>query len=149
ARGGPGTVLQVKPAIYREQVTVPASGSSGNPFVFQAVGSPVIIDGADDYGSPSLWSAYSGNVYRAAGVNWSPLQVFSDGARLAPSSASPASLPPGSFRFIGGQGLYANVGGGNPGAHQALVSHRNNGFSLSAKSWVTIDGFVVTRTQDR
>src|SRR2546425_36641 len=49
-RAGPGVIINVKPATYREQVTVSASGASGNPFVLQASGStPIIVDGADDF----------------------------------------------------------------------------------------------------
>jgi hypothetical protein len=61
ARGGAGTLLLVKPATYREQVTVPASGASGDPFIIQALGSPVIVDGADDYSIPSRWNLFSGS----------------------------------------------------------------------------------------
>ncbi len=149
ARGGPGTTLYVKPAVYREQVTVPASGASGNPFVFQALGAPVVVDGANDFSALAQWNPYAGDVWLAASVTWSPKQVFADGARLTPSSASPASLPPRSFRYVSGTGLYVNAGGGNPGTHRTLVGRRTYGFRLSGRSWVTIDGFTVTRTEDR
>ena len=49
ARGGPGTTLLVKPAVYREQIDVAASGASGSPFALAALGSPVVLDGADDF----------------------------------------------------------------------------------------------------
>jgi parallel beta-helix repeat protein len=149
ARGGPGTTLSIKPAVYREQVTVPASGAPGNPFVFQALGSPVVVDGANDFSAPEKWVATAGDVWLGASVTWSPKQVFADGARLIRSSASPASLPPRSFRYVSGTGLYVNAGGGNPGTHQILVGRRSYGFRLSGRSWVTIDGFTVTRTEDR
>src|SRR5262249_59830558 len=42
-----------------------------------------------------------------------------------------------------------NAGGGNPGTHQARVGRRANAFVLAGKSWITIDGFTVTRTEDR
>ncbi|MBI3607787.1 MAG: PKD domain-containing protein [Nitrospirae bacterium] len=149
AQGGPGTTLYVGPAVYREQVTVPASGASGSPFVFQALGPGVVVDGADDLSSTAKWTWYVGDVWLATSVTWSALQVFVDGARLTASGATPDALPARSFRYIAGTGLYVNAGGGNPGGHQALVGHRANGFVLSGKSWVTIDGFTVTRTEDR
>src|SRR5580765_4302881 len=66
AQHAPGTTLLVMPGVYREQVTVPASGTSGSPIVLQAQGSPgnpVVIDGADDFANPALWVQSSGNVW--------------------------------------------------------------------------------------
>ena len=149
AHSGPGITIYVKPGTYPEQVTVPASGAAGNPLVIQALGPSVVVDAADSFSSPAQWAADSGAVYRAAAVIWSPVQVFMDGSRLAPSSLSPGSLPSGSFTWISGQGLYVNAGGGNPGAHVLLVGHRTYGFSVNARSWVTIDGFDVSHAEDR
>ena len=149
AHNGPGVTILVKPGTYREQVTVPGSGVSGNPFVIQALGSPVLVDGSDDFSSPGLWTLLSGNVYRAASVTWSPLQVFKDGARLTVSTAAPASLPSNSFEWVSGQGLYVNVGGGNPGSHALLVGRRSYGFQLVGRTWITLSGFQVSHTESR
>ncbi|HEV8663737.1 MAG TPA: right-handed parallel beta-helix repeat-containing protein, partial [Candidatus Methylomirabilis sp.] len=146
ARGGPGTTLLVKPAFYRERVLVPASGAEGSPFVFQALGAPVVVDGADDFSSPAQWTPFSGDVWLAASVSWGPKQVFIDGSRLTPSTGAPAALPPGTFRHVLGEGLYVNLGGDNPGSHEALVGRRDYGFDLVGQYWVTIEGFTVTRT---
>ncbi|HEU5393976.1 MAG TPA: right-handed parallel beta-helix repeat-containing protein, partial [Candidatus Methylomirabilis sp.] len=149
ARGGPGTTLLVKPAIYRERIDVTASGAAGSPFVFQALGPGVVLDGADDFASPALWTPFAGPVYVAASVTSAPQQVFVDGARLAPSTAAPADLPPNTFRHVLGEGLYVNLGGDNPGDHQTLVGRRANGFYVSGRAFVTIDGFTVTRAEDK
>jgi hypothetical protein len=149
AHHGPGDTILVRPATYREQVTVPGSGASGNPLVLLAAGASVVVDGADAFSSATKWTVFAGNVYRAADVTWNALQVFMDGARLTPSTAAPASLPAKSFRWISGQGLYVNAGGGNPGLHQLLVGRRSYGFNMFSKSWVTIDGFDVTHTESR
>ena len=149
ARGGPGTTILVKPGTYREDVAVRTSGAAGSPLVVTALGGPVIIDGADDFGSPAAWASVSGEVYLASSVSWAPNQVFSDGARLTPSTATPGSLPANSFTWVSGAGLYVNLGGDNPGTHELLVGHRLYGFHLSARSYVTIDGFTVTRAEDR
>src|SRR5439155_13879318 len=109
----------------------------------------VVVDGSDDFSATSKWALFTGNVWFASSVTWSPLQVFADGARLASSTATPSDLPPGSFSYVTGQGLYVNVGGDNPGVHQAHVGHRSHGFKVSGKPWVTILGFTVTRTEDR
>ena len=149
AHKGAGVTIVVRPGVYRELITVPASGAAGNPYVFQAQGSGVVVDGADDFSNPALWTLSSGTVWLASSVTWNALQVFADGARLTTSTAVPASLPANAFTWVSGEGLYVNLGGDNPGTHQTLVGHRDNAFNLSTKSWVTIDGFEIARTEDR
>ncbi len=148
AQNSPGTTIIVLPGIYREQVTLPASGVSGSPITLQGQGTasnPVVVTGADDFGNPSLWTPYAGSVWLAASVTWSPVQVLADSARLVVSTATPSSLPSGSFEWVSGQGLYVNVGGDNPGNHDAEVGHRTYAFFVSSKSWIVIDGFTATR----
>jgi len=149
ARHGPGVTLLVKPGTYPEQVVIPASGSPTSPFVLRAQGDPVVLDGADDFADASRWIQYSGDVWLATGVDWSPRQVFADGSRLVATPVAPASLPSGSFLWVSGAGLYVNVGGGNPGLRAALVGRRSYGFYASGKSWVTLEGFTVTRAESR
>ena len=148
AHNGPGTTIIVKPGIYREQVTIPASGAAGLPFEIRASEPGVIVDGADSFASAGQWTLFSGTVYLAATVSWNPLQVFVDGARLTPSTAAPGLLPTNAFTWVSGR-LYVNLGGTNPGLRQTLVGRRNYGFNMFSKSWVTIDGFEVTRTESR
>ena len=149
AHSGAGTTILVKPGTYREQVTVNASGAAGNPFVIKALGGPVVVDGSDDFSTTSKWTHYTGNVYRASTVTWSPKQVFVDGARLTLSTASPAFLATNSFIWVSGQGLYVNIGGPNPGTHSTLVGRRANAFYLTGRSYVTIEGFTTTHCDDR
>src|ERR1041385_4155177 len=147
----PGAVITVMPGTYREQVTVPASGLAGSPITLRAQpgAGPVIIDGTDDFSNPALWTQFSGDVWQAASVTVAPVQVFADDQRLTPSTAAPASLPPRSFEFVSGGGLYVNAGGGNPGTHRTQVGKRLRGFFASGKSFVVIQGFTVTRCEDR
>src|SRR5438094_1430398 len=49
ANKGAGVTVFVKPGIYRESVSFPASGAAGNPFVLQSLGGLVVVDGADDF----------------------------------------------------------------------------------------------------
>ncbi len=146
---GAGITIVVKPGIYREQVTIPASGGAGSPFVFQARGPGVIVDGADDFANPALWLPTTSASFLAAGVTWAPKQVYVDGVRLAISALTPDLMPANSFSWVAGSGLYVNLGGVNPGSRQTLVGHRNYGFNMFTKAFVTIDGFSVTRTEDR
>ena len=149
AHHDPGTTMNVLPGLYREQVTLPASGLSGSPIILKAVpgpGQPVVVDGTDDFTSTALWSQSSGDVWLAASVTWAPRQVFADDARLSPSTLAPASLPAKSFEYVAGVGLFVNAGGGNPGSHRTQVGHRPYGFLVSGKSWVTIDAFTIVWT---
>jgi len=149
AHKGPGITIVVKPGIYREQVTVPASGAAGLPFVFQAQGPRVVIDGADDFANVALWTPSLGTAFVAAGVTWTPKQVYVDGARIAATTSTPDAMPANSWTWVGGTGLIVNLGGDNPGAHETLVGRRNYGFNIFSKSFVTMDGFEITRTEDR
>ena len=149
ARGVAGNTFMVRSGTYAEQVTIPASGTAADPIVLRAWGGPVTVDGADDFAATSKWVNVTGNIWRAASVNWSPKQVFADGARLTATNANTNSIPPFTFKYVSGQGLYVNVGNGNPGNHGVKVGRRNSAFVLSGKSWITIDGFTATRTEDR
>ena len=149
AHNGPGVTIMVKPGVYREQVSVPASGASGMPFVFKASGPGVIIDGADSFANTALWVVSSGTVFKAASVSVAPQQVFVDGARLTSSTATPSTLPVNAFTWVSGQGLFVNLGGANPGSRQTLVGKRSYGFTMFSKSFVTIDGFEITRHESR
>ena len=81
-----GTTINVLPGIYRERITVPASGAPRMPLILRALserGRPVVIDGADDFSSPSLWAPYQGDVWVASSVSWSPFQVFAGSSKLS------------------------------------------------------------------
>ncbi len=149
ARGGPGTTLVVKPGIYREQVIVPASGAPGAPFVIQASGLGVVLEGADDLSNVALWSPGPGSAWKAASVTWSMRQVMVDGARLTAAAGSPDSLPPSAFVYVPGAGLFVNLGGDNPGKHLVLAGRRSDGFRLEGRSNVRIEGFEIHRFEDK
>ena len=152
AHHAPGTTIHVMPGIYREQVTLGHSGRPGSPIVLRAEGGPdhpAIIDGSDDFSSLALWAPAAGTTWVAASVTWEPGQVFVDGARLEASSAPPESLSAGAFAYVAGAGLFVNLGGANPGTRAIAIGRRAYGFYVSARSWVTIDGFAVTSCENR
>jgi len=149
AHNGSDVTIIVKPGVYREQVTVPASGVAGLPFVIQASGPGVVVDGSDDFANTALWTVSTGTVFLAASVTWNALQVYVDGARLTPAAVSPDLLPANAFTVVSGQGLYVNLGGANPGTRQTLVGRRTFGFNMFTKTFVTIDGFEVAHTESR
>ena len=67
---------------WREQLTVPSSGTSGHPITFGAYGTGVnpIISGADLIIPGSSWANHSGNIWVAT-VTTQPYQVFFNGTR--------------------------------------------------------------------
>jgi parallel beta-helix repeat protein len=148
-RAQPGNTILVKPGVYREQVTIRASGTAGNPIVVRATGPGVVIDGADDYSQTGLWVAAGGTVWRAASVTWKPVRLFVDGVPILAATDSTAPPPVNRFTWVSGQGLFLNLGGGNPGLRQTLVGARSYGFNMATRSWITIDGFTVLHTESR
>lgn len=150
AHHDPGTTIIVLTGTYRETATIPSSGSSAAPLVIQGQGPDVIVDGADSFANPALWAPYSGSVFVDASITPAPKQVFVDAARLRDTTGtSPSAIPPNTFAWVSGQGLYVNLGADNPGNHDTKIGRRAYGFRLDGKSFVTIQGFHVTRTEDR
>lgn len=161
ARRGPGVTIVVKPGIYREQITIPESGTQEAPYVLRAEGPGVVLEGCDDFKDETLWiepgpGAIPGTLgavaheygWLAPGVTSPVRQVFVDGRRLTASAGAPGLLPPNAFTWVEGEGLYVNLDGGNPGRHEILVGRRTYGFRMSGKSWVTIEGFELTHIDD-
>jgi parallel beta-helix repeat protein len=75
------SVLFKRGCTWREQLTVPSSGTEGNPITFGAYGTgdKPVISGADIVGSNS-WSLYSGNIYvTKVGSITPPNQLYVDG----------------------------------------------------------------------
>ncbi|HXS83181.1 MAG TPA: right-handed parallel beta-helix repeat-containing protein [Methylomirabilota bacterium] len=143
-----GVTIVVHGGPYREKVVISASGSGASPIVVRTDGTPVVIDGSDDFSQSGQWVASAGSSWHAAAVTWDPVHVFADGVRLQPSTAQPSHLQVGEWRWIDGSGLYVNVGGGNPASHAVAVGHRTHGFYLSGRAHVFIDGFTILRAQD-
>ena len=146
---GAGDVVLVHPAVYREQVNVPSSGTSAGHLIIRSAADGVVIDGADDLSHPSNWLVYGGDILLAPAVTWSPSQVFADGLRLTPVSGRPAAMPKGAFQWGPGAGLFITVGGGGLEGRQIAVGRRAHGFRLVGLGWVRVEGFAIVRTDDR
>src|SRR3989337_2636890 len=83
------SVLFKKGSTWREQLTVPSSGSSGSPITFGAYGAGEmpVISGADIITS---WTSQGNNVYSKAGITTEPHIVTYNGTRLNYSATLPA-----------------------------------------------------------
>lgn len=147
AFGSAGNTILVHPGIYRETVTLAASGTTLAPIVLKAAAPGVIVTGTDDFSAPEGWVLAADGNYLAAAVSWQPLQVFIDGARLSYAPPAPAPLPLQSFRWVAGEGLYVNIGG-HPGSHACEIGRRAAGIFVSG-AHVVVEGFDVMRSDDR
>ena len=78
---GDDQILFKRGETWREQLTVPSSGSSGSPITFGAYGTGAdpIISGADVI---TGWTEDSGGVWHKAGITTEPRIVHYNGARL-------------------------------------------------------------------
>jgi parallel beta-helix repeat protein len=143
----PGDVVQVHPATYKEQVH-PPSGTAAAPIRFQATGPGVRIVGSNDVSNSTQWTQFDGDVWRRDYVNPSgqPQMMFADDTLLT-KGATPATLAANEWFWDNtAKVLYANVGGGNPGAGQTIeVGALSFGFQLAGKTHVIIDGFEFSR----
>lgn len=73
AHNGAGVTISVAPAVYHERIFVPKPGGDGNPFVLQAAGSGVVIDGTGISGgifiSGRSWVVVDGFTVTAGSIN--------------------------------------------------------------------------------
>jgi len=68
-----GVTIVVHGGPYRERISIGSNGSASGPIVVRTDGTPVVIDGADDYSQPDAWQQASGDVWLAASVSWTPV----------------------------------------------------------------------------
>lgn len=106
SRFSPGDQIQFKRGeTWREQLTVPSSGSSGNPITFGAYGSGAlpVINGSNLLSSG--WAQHSSTVWQAA-VTTRPNQIFFNGVR-GTRVASVAAINAASKWYWAANVLYA------------------------------------------
>ena len=135
--GGAGNTILVSPGVYREQVSIGASGASSNPFVVQASGAGAVIEGVDNFANTALWTPVSGNVWLATSVTWSMTQVFVDGQRCAIGVALSAPL---AARHLSGQGTQEAPA---PQAHRNQAAKQEHGVDARAALAFPVDVLQV------
>jgi parallel beta-helix repeat protein len=136
---------------WREQLTVPSSGSTGNPITFGAYGSGAnpIINGANVITPGTSWSATVGkaNVWQAAGVTATgysggdPKQVFFNGVRgIRKTSIYLLSANAEWFWSDNSLYVYADADPDTkwtaPGVEPTI---RNFGMEISGKKYITVN----------
>jgi hypothetical protein len=134
------SILFESTCTWREQLTVPSSGSAGSPITFGAYGTGAqpIISGANIFSS---WITEGSLYYSAASVE--PHQVFMDGVRLT-AVAAKANLATGDWWWDATDSriyLYDD-----PSGHTVEASQRTCAVYGSGKSYVTVSSLELDKS---
>jgi hypothetical protein len=151
----PGQTVEFKRGgIWREQLTVPSSGSMGSPIIFGAygTGSNPEIAGSNLITGWTQVSAYP-STYEAAAAT-APSNVYVDdpntGASTIPltleKSISAVNATPGSWYYAGGTIYVQLTDSSNPSAHTIEASVRSYGVYSGMHSFVTVQNLSVKHT---
>ena len=134
-------ILFKRGEIWREQLTVPSSGTAGAPITFGAYGTGAdpIINGAD---LVTPWSLFSRNIYRAP-LATECKRVFHGATELTLNEGSYASLGNNQWDWDSNY-LYVNIGQ-DPTGETIEATKRTNDLNLNGKNYITIDGLHITK----
>jgi parallel beta-helix repeat protein len=133
------SILLRRTCTWREQLTVPSSGSAASPITFGAygTGTPPIFDGADVFSS---WITEGSLYYSAAPTQ--PNQIFRDGARLTAVTAK-GNLTTGDWWWDSTN--YRIYVYDNPSGHTMEAGQRPYGVQIwGGVNYVRVDSISVT-----
>jgi hypothetical protein len=140
------SILFESTCTWREQLTVPSSGSAGSPITFGAYGTGAapIISGANLF---TNWASSAGSLYYAS-YSTAPNQVFEDGARLTQNKVSAASLTAGQWYLdtVNSRIWVYTTAGDNPSGHKMEASQRGGVSTPNGTSYVTLSGIEVEKS---
>ncbi len=165
---GPGTVILVKPGIYRESISVTRSGAAGAYLLIRSEKpGEAILDGSDPAaakpGSDVLWKDEGRGVFSTA-MDREPRCVWHDGVRVYlyrtradfdangltaggrrhPLRAADPRFDRTCFVDVPGKRLYVRLPGGeNPGRKGIRLPLFNFGVHLKEVRHVLLDGFTI------
>jgi len=124
---------------WREQLTVPSSGSTGSPISFGAYGGGTapIINGSNLLTS---WTTETTVYYASMYAN--PLQVFRDGARLTLAASKAAMGTEGWWWDSVNSRVYVYD---TPAGHTIEASVRNNAVYMTGKTYITLQGLDIEK----
>jgi hypothetical protein len=135
--------------LWREQLTVPSSGSFGNPITFTAYGSgtPPEIAGSNVV---SGWSLVTGSTYQSP-LALSPTNIYVDdpntGVSTVPltlaASLAAAEATPGSWYYAESTLYVQLANSSNPSGHTIEASVRSYGIYSAMHSFITVEGLYV------
>ena len=136
--GDNDSILFKKGEVWREQLTVPSSGSDGSPITFGAYGSGVdpVISGADDI-SGDTWSDQTGNVWRKNIGSTEPNVVIFNGTEIGLNLA-----PDADYEWTYSDPNLDVYAESDPNGYYSQIEagQRNAAIHTNDKIWITIDG---------
>ncbi len=140
------SILFESTCTWREQLTVPSSGSAGSSITFGAYGTGTapMISGADLI---TTWARSAGFLYYAP-YSTAPNQIFEDGVRLTQNTVGTGSLTAGQWYLDTANSriwLYTTTGD-NPNGHTMEMSQRDYAINIDAKNYVTVENIEITET---
>lgn len=145
----PGDLVSIAPGVYREAVTVPASGTAAQPIVFRGSAPGAVLDGADAAIAAGVaWTAQGSGVWFRAPLGFTTGHVVTELGRLfrydnlADLQGLPAG-PPGGFWLDGTTLRVKLADGSSPAAHTMHVARLENGFYLDGRSHVRIENLEI------
>ena len=143
-----GDLVLIAPGVYRESVSVPGSGTAGQPIVFRGSAPGAVLDGADaTIAAGVTWTAAGGGVFTRV-LGFATGHVVSELGRLYRYS-SLANLqalgagPPGGFYFDTSTLHVKFADGSSPAAHTMHVARFEDGFLLDGRSFVRVENLEI------
>ena len=151
ATTAPGDTISFrKGQIWREQLTVPEDGTSGNEYTFTSHGSGAkpIISGADDIlGVTGDWSEQGDGVWRKNIGSTEPNQIFCDDTTRGVEDATPDTECEWTYSDPN-LDVYTAAGDNNPANYfsELEASQRNYAFLASGTAdYIIVDGLEMTK----
>jgi hypothetical protein len=147
-RSQAGDLILIAPGIYREEVSVPASGTANQPIVFRGDGGGVVLDGADGAIAAGVaWTSEGAGVWSLV-TGFSTGHVVTDQGRLfrydnLTELQALGAGAPGGF-FFNGTSLYVKFSdGSSPAGRTMHVARHENGFYIDGRSFVRVENLEV------
>jgi len=150
-RAGPGTLVSVADGVYREAVTFPVSGTSGQWIQVKAQGKGAILDSAD-YLSGDIWQPDTTENVWSTVLNIPVYYLARDGNRvyqfqdkkglIESVGHEHVHMDEGWFYEPGTQKLYVRSLD-NPADHTWQVPRLNRAFDILGRDWIWIEGFGI------
>jgi hypothetical protein len=143
-----GDLVLIAPGVYRESVSVPRSGTAGQPIVFRGSAPGAILDGADGTIAAGVaWTAAGNGIYTRV-LGFATGHVVTERGRLY-RYTSVASLQalgagaPGGFYFDGSTLFVKLADSSSPAAHTMNVARREDGFVIDGRSFVRVENLEI------
>ena len=137
--------------VWREQLTIPSSGSSGNSIIFGAYGSGnrPVISGADIFSDWASEAVGSFTVYSTSAATEAK-QVFEDGSRLKRVAAKNALTAGTWWQDSTNQKIFIRTAGDDhPNGHSIEASLRDFGIWIHDKSYIRVENIKMESTNDK